>query len=651
MADIVMEDIQSGLYEPLQPDQVRLLRLNPDMEDPETGTLLVVDLNQAPPYYALSHSWEVESESVMIQLNGRHVDVGAKLAAGIQRFRELSRDSSDLDVEVSRLSANESKLSPPVSHVWIDNLCIDQEDILERSSQVAMTGEIYKRSTRTLIWIEPDSQSHATVWQLFDRIYDVLRAENPGVEDPSDISPAAYSETFHASSGLPAWDDDQWEHLRRLMEIPWFSRIWAIQDVVLSRQDPIIVDEERCYLWSRLAWAVDWLQRRHYLSLPQMPTQLTNVASIANFQRKQLKVSLDALLHVTQVKFTASDQRDKVYGLLSVVVECQEASKIPGVLVPNYSLDMATLYQRVTRFLLGQRGSLAVLSRAHGIRGSVTMKQRQYDLGLPSWVTDWSDLKVNNDGIPTSLCAVSDSDDSNLPQLDFPEFYDAAIKFNSQRRFNHDSPVLELDAIMAKKVDQVVPFNTPQLREDDDENRLAADMSRAFTAALTNLARPGNIFRCISRFIKVTTVERYRDQGEAWTEHYKDGLAYLYNLILADEALMSLCISKSGQADIVSTLQPLCHSGIAEDYARVVRHYCYGRVFMITSRGDMGIGPSNTRKGDTVAILSGGGVPYCVREEGDHWLFVGEAFVYGLMNGEGVIPRNRGGQRAVLKFH
>ncbi|KAH6638440.1 hypothetical protein C7974DRAFT_391607 [Boeremia exigua] len=48
----------------------------------------------------------------------------------------------------------------------------------------------------------------------------------------------------------------------------------------------------------------------------------------------------------------------------------------------------------------------------------------------------------------------------------------------------------------------------------------------------------------------------------------------------------------------------------------------------------MGIGPSDTQPGDTVAVIPGGGVPYVIRPNRSGWTLVGESYVQGIMNGE-----------------
>jgi len=71
-------------------------------------------------------------------------------------------------------------------------------------------------------------------------------------------------------------------------------------------------------------------------------------------------------------------------------------------------------------------------------------------------------------------------------------------------------------------------------------------------------------------------------------------------------------------------------------YLRIQR-----RRFFITSSGRFGLGPRDTKDGDVVFVLFGCNVPVVLRQNGDRWTFVGEAFVTGIMDGEVVEAAER----------
>ncbi|KAK1753600.1 heterokaryon incompatibility protein-domain-containing protein [Echria macrotheca] len=68
--------------------------------------------------------------------------------------------------------------------------------------------------------------------------------------------------------------------------------------------------------------------------------------------------------------------------------------------------------------------------------------------------------------------------------------------------------------------------------------------------------------------------------------------------------------------------------------------YALGRSFFVTKAGRFGLGPRDTKAGDAVAVMSGSGVPFVLRERIDGeadsqtWRLVGECYVGGVMAGE-----------------
>lgn len=72
---------------------------------------------------------------------------------------------------------------------------------------------------------------------------------------------------------------------------------------------------------------------------------------------------MDALLIATSHKFSATDHRDKVYGLLGLAAETQDISRWPLALRPDYELDASHVYAEVARFLMRKSKSLALLTR------------------------------------------------------------------------------------------------------------------------------------------------------------------------------------------------------------------------------------------------------------------------------------------------
>ena len=113
-------------------------------DDPIRAELRLARLNStsSPRYETISYCWGDPRKTAPIRLNNRKVAVPASSAAAIRAVRLP---------DLTRI-------------VWIDALCINQEDFNERSVQVAMMADIYSRSQRNLVYLgEADSNTERAV--------------------------------------------------------------------------------------------------------------------------------------------------------------------------------------------------------------------------------------------------------------------------------------------------------------------------------------------------------------------------------------------------------------------------------------------------------------------------------------------------------
>jgi hypothetical protein len=75
------------------------------------------------------------------------------------------------------------------------------------------------------------------------------------------------------------------------------------------------------------------------------------------------------------------------------------------------------------------------------------------------------------------------------------------------------------------------------------------------------------------------------------------------------------------------------HNGDARRYLANIQ-VCNERCLFTTTGGYLDLGPRSTQVGDVVCVLFGGTVPFVLRRSGDDFRLHGEAYVYGVMNGE-----------------
>ena len=89
-------------------------------------------------YEAVSYCWADQSPTQAVHLEDREVLVTKNCEAALRRFRPLKNDES--------------------RNLWIDSLCINQKDTLERSYQVSLMRDIYSQAEQVLIWLRNDSE-------------------------------------------------------------------------------------------------------------------------------------------------------------------------------------------------------------------------------------------------------------------------------------------------------------------------------------------------------------------------------------------------------------------------------------------------------------------------------------------------------------
>jgi hypothetical protein len=128
---------KSILHSQAQAPPIRLLKLEPTSDDGMIHcSRHVVPLSEAGRYEAVSYVWgDPALKKDHIICDNRLQNVTPNLYSALFHLR--SPDSQRV--------------------LWIDQLCIDQDDLKEPAQQVEMMGEIYSKASRVLIWLGRES--------------------------------------------------------------------------------------------------------------------------------------------------------------------------------------------------------------------------------------------------------------------------------------------------------------------------------------------------------------------------------------------------------------------------------------------------------------------------------------------------------------
>lgn len=147
--------------------------------------------------------------------------------------------------------------------LWIDAVCINQADLVERSAQVRLMAEIYFRASRVIVWLgEAIDNGDVALDDL--RAMAAEEAERArgerAVEGPDHDSDNASATSDSDDASAKAVEDARDAAILALLRRPWFRRVWVIP--TLHRRVS--------YFQGELTSAIPW--HRSYKKLQQRAT-------------------------------------------------------------------------------------------------------------------------------------------------------------------------------------------------------------------------------------------------------------------------------------------------------------------------------------------------------------------------------------------
>ena len=190
--------------------EIRLLRLlGKQFNDTDIPSCEIfhASFDDNPQYEALSYIWGDASLQGKIRLDGRTQLVTQNLARALSDIRD-----------------NESKM------LWVDALCIDQGNFSERNHQVKQMGRIYHSALRVLVWLGRPAVTDD--WPRSDGLSTLKMLNKILLGSPAESNPA--STLLKSISDPKSWL--QWHELVVLCELPYWNRLWIVQEVGLARE-------------------------------------------------------------------------------------------------------------------------------------------------------------------------------------------------------------------------------------------------------------------------------------------------------------------------------------------------------------------------------------------------------------------------------
>lgn len=170
--------MKTQIYQPLPNPlrSIRLLSISPGWpSDPISVALVTIqDIEDAPAYDALSYVWGTAHDPNPVSCNGIPKQVTKSLSSALRALRPLpSADPEKAHQNGVRVMAegnvlhsshhlwrglSVNKWEKPLhihaesSFIWVDALCINQDDLEERANQVKTMRRIYAEADTVYIW-------------------------------------------------------------------------------------------------------------------------------------------------------------------------------------------------------------------------------------------------------------------------------------------------------------------------------------------------------------------------------------------------------------------------------------------------------------------------------------------------------------------
>ncbi|KAI4913049.1 uncharacterized protein J4E92_009921 [Alternaria infectoria] len=375
---------ESYTYESLpMPSSIRILQIDPGApSDPITCHFRIVNLDDRPSFTALSYSWQMDpslaTNVVYPLLLWRTIPVISlpyewltKILLGgdngiddvWQRFlqevegrwadynkgkegdeKPIFCDGKKIMIHANLYEAMVRLRCLRPTEYWIDAVCINQEDLSEKTQQVQMMGRIYGYAEEVVVWLGNVTSFAAYPFQTLFSVFGSELDERdtaPGyTTDDSEIR--RDSEGVVTDEKLDAMAKEHHQE-RDLFELTltsaafalltrrWFRRLWVVQESRQARQTLFLLGETqfRANLISSVLRWVEYKIKRSPISPTSDPLTCVSIwhshikhipamLSSMNSSHDEEKWTLQQWLQMAKSR-KAGDAKDVVFAGLSLI--------------------------------------------------------------------------------------------------------------------------------------------------------------------------------------------------------------------------------------------------------------------------------------------------------------------------------------------
>lgn len=493
-----------------------------------------------------------------------------------------------------------------------------------------MMGDIYSSACEVTIWLGAEADNSNLAMDFLLPLYDLLVDERLQSMERGERGVFVLERTSEDEELSP-----QWRALGALLNRAYFTRIWIVQEVALAAFAWVECGDRYC-TWALLADVAHLIRKLELLGLLG-DDELKNPPGIFNIGHiEDIKTSEKEKLGDLMAKFTpwaATNPKDKVYALLGISSDASELR-----IVPDYTLELEQVWTSVYRAILLNEKDFEMLGFAGcGQSGRSGLPR------LRSWVPDLSSRMLT--------CP-----------------YSTNASWNGYAAARDTKPVFHFDELDQMIVQGVVV----------DKVKVCGSMTRFL---VEDLAIEADHRLWLEEILLLAKATREREGipfniEEFWRSLIGnvtpyDGVApacygdYFNSYRVQQNGSIEYIMADKNQVPGKNVLEQRAHFGLttqvmkeAELFELALNANARTRRFCITEQGRYAFVPEDTGSNfgrtwgeDYICILSGSPVPWVIRRpypgaamtmpKNCGWL-LGQAYVHGLMLGEGLEGREMG---------
>ncbi|KAH9220332.1 heterokaryon incompatibility protein-domain-containing protein [Leptodontidium sp. 2 PMI_412] len=542
-------------------------------DDPISCILRLAEWVDLPAYEAISYAWGDPKARVPVIVDGKWLNVTVNLQTALRHLRYRDRP---------RL-------------LWVDAICINQTDIPERGHQVAQMRKIYEKAAVVLIWVGHDTADHQakvavdsiiTISDFLCRKLGIPVSELASVDNLYQEIMGKARDVLPLPNECDFSSDAMWKSLVWFYKHPYFTRVWAIQEVNANTKRLVHCGEEKV-LWDRVGLVACYLTMETTFSRAfgftdaycwWAATMTTDLVQPKNF----------LLMLYLASNFSSLDPRDVIYGLWGMM----QIDKGGELLEPDYAKSVTEVYRDSAEAAL-----------------------------------------VNFDNTDVTLYVQGTEDPSWVPRWNVPMLFRNPFRFGKPlpwRPAGNTSPIwdicketniLSLTGFITNPIEFVESYN-----ENYFGNRILKTMRRS----LSHVPFTVHQLAAVATSVSFGLNEKSEPEEDEKNVHLLTlrFVAYLKTALEDDE-------EDTFSAYVPAELAKDSQGADGSLFGKPVWDFTYPESsFFITQDKLMGCSISRAEPGDVVFVAKGCTFPLVLRPDGEEFRIRGFAYVGGLMRGE-----------------